>query len=360
MYKEHFKDVLNDFCIQEGFHVIVIKVDAKKYTAKCATVNCERRIHASVLTDERIWAIKSIRSTDHGCVGVKTHNPMANSVWVAHKLIEDIMANNVVSGSSINKLLMARYGLEIKTSTIYKIKEWTLTLINGCRSLIRVDGTHLKGNYGGVLLSAIAMDGNNELFPIVVAVVDSENKDNWSFFVWHLKNVLHDNERKKWTIISDRQKPADFVSDWFSVKTYKQAYGLTILPIPDTEQWPALDVPNLEPPTFKRSIGRLSRNRRREPEEENKGKRSITIRCKKCKCLGHNSKTCKGGYTARERKEMQGNVTKKRSGQVMRMTPVSSRFKSLDELEGVIMSTIEATQEKNVASTSTSKKRKTY
>ena len=52
-------------------------------------------------------------------------------------------------------------------------------LLRGCRSFIGFDGCHLKGPYGGVLLSAVALDGNNGLFPVAFAVVESETKDNW-------------------------------------------------------------------------------------------------------------------------------------------------------------------------------------
>ncbi|XP_074288527.1 uncharacterized protein LOC141613684 [Silene latifolia] len=55
-------------------------------------------------------------------------------------------------------------------------------LFKGCRSLIGVDGTYLKGNHGGVLLSAIAVDGNNEICPLAVGVVKAENKETWSNF----------------------------------------------------------------------------------------------------------------------------------------------------------------------------------
>ncbi|XP_074315267.1 uncharacterized protein LOC141651452 [Silene latifolia] len=79
-------------------------------------------------------------------------------------------------------------------------------LIEGCRSLIGVDGTHLKGNHGGGLLSAIAVDGNNEIFLVAVGVVEAENKENLSNFFWHLKQMLSESGREDWTIISDRQK----------------------------------------------------------------------------------------------------------------------------------------------------------
>ncbi|XP_074274033.1 uncharacterized protein LOC141597467 [Silene latifolia] len=636
MDKEHFKDVLRDYCIQEGFYVIVVKADSKRYTAECATTNCEWRIHASVLPDEKTWAIKSITAADHGCRGVKTHNPMANSEWVAKKLLNDIRANHDITGKSLNDLLMDRYGLHMKLSTLYKMKEiamreingghdesykllpsycemikltnsgsyalcsWVVMntperslqfkscfisftaqfngLIAGCRSLIGVDGTHLKGNHGGVLLSAIAVDGNDELFPVAVSIVEAENKDSWSNFFWHLKQILKDSGRTNWTIISDRQKgiepaldvvwpeafrrfcarhlcknfkaeypgllmhsifwrvvnsysdwafkkalemvvrtggngcarwfldlgpkecwtkhkfdpnicsdentsnfvesfnstlgvhrcnpvlsllegirriamvrhatrqnscdswlddgicpnihkrlivlqkesrtchaypsgkgigfevhdgrsrlsvslrnrtcacgqweitgipckhavrailyakkePADYVSDWFSVRRYKSAYGLSINPMPDVEQWPSFDVLYLEPPTLRRSIGRPSRNRRREQGEQRKGKRSMTVKCKKCKCFGHNSKTCKGGYTARERNEIQGKVTKSRSKKGLGLTSEFTSFKSLEELEREItansqMQELQIANEDSQASSSRGRKRK--
>ena len=77
----------------------------------------------------------------------------------------------------------------------------------GCRSLIGVDGAHLKGSFGGVLLSAIAIDANNELFPFAWAIVSGEDEENWKFFVSHLKRLLEPcNRGNDWCIISDRQK----------------------------------------------------------------------------------------------------------------------------------------------------------
>ena len=76
----------------------------------------------------------------------------------------------------------------------------------GCRPLIGVDGTHLKGNYGGVLLSAMALDANSEIFHLAYAVVSVEDKDNWSYFLWNIYNIVKESSRKDWTIISDRQK----------------------------------------------------------------------------------------------------------------------------------------------------------
>ncbi|GAV62633.1 hypothetical protein CFOL_v3_06156, partial [Cephalotus follicularis] len=44
--------------------------------------------------------------------------------------------------------------------------------VEGCRPFIGVDGCHLIGPYGGVMLSAISMDGNGGLFHVALAVVE--------------------------------------------------------------------------------------------------------------------------------------------------------------------------------------------
>lgn len=82
-------------------------------------------------------------------------------------------------------------------------------LISGCRGLVGVDGCHLKGNYGGICLSAVSLAGNNEIFPVAIAVVDSENKTSWSWFFHHLKQLLIKIGRMDWTIMSDREKGID-------------------------------------------------------------------------------------------------------------------------------------------------------
>jgi hypothetical protein len=39
----------------------------------------------------------------------------------------------------------------------------------GCRPMLCLDACHLKGEYGGQLLCAIGIDGNDDMFPIAYA-----------------------------------------------------------------------------------------------------------------------------------------------------------------------------------------------
>uniref|UniRef100_A0A2N9FNG2 SWIM-type domain-containing protein n=1 Tax=Fagus sylvatica TaxID=28930 RepID=A0A2N9FNG2_FAGSY len=76
---------------------------------------------------------------------------------------------------------------------------------DGCRPLIGLDGCFLKGSYKGHLLSAVSRDANDNMYPICVAIMESECKASWS---WFLFTLLKDIGKVTggWTFISDRQK----------------------------------------------------------------------------------------------------------------------------------------------------------
>ncbi|XP_049414647.1 uncharacterized protein LOC125877380 [Solanum stenotomum] len=60
------------------------------------------------------------------------------------------------------------------------------------RKVITVDGTHLHGKYEGVLLSVVAQDTENHVYPIIFCVMDKENDASWTFFFEKLKEIMVD------------------------------------------------------------------------------------------------------------------------------------------------------------------------
>ncbi|XP_057540754.1 uncharacterized protein LOC130818607 [Amaranthus tricolor] len=81
--------------------------------------------------------------------------------------------------------------------------------------IISVDGAHLKGPFPGVLLTAVGKDGNNNIFPVAWAVVETENVETWTWFlnllVEDLKSVNPSSSCveagcEDFTFMSDRQK----------------------------------------------------------------------------------------------------------------------------------------------------------
>ncbi|KAH0743315.1 hypothetical protein KY290_031308 [Solanum tuberosum] len=95
---------------------------------------------------------------------------------------------------------------EVKT---FKFVFWAFkSCIDGfqtCRPVISVDGTHMYGKYEIKLLIAIGVDGNDNILPLVFAIVDKESKVAWKWFFRKLStHVIKD--REDICIISDMAK----------------------------------------------------------------------------------------------------------------------------------------------------------
>lgn len=51
---------------------------------------------------------------------------------------------------------------------------------------MQVDGTFLTGKYNDTLLTAIGQDGSRDNFPLAFAIVESETKEAWIWFLHYL------------------------------------------------------------------------------------------------------------------------------------------------------------------------------
>jgi len=69
-----------------------------------------------------------------------------------------------------------------------------------------LDACFLKGEHGGQLIAVVGRDGNNQMIPIAYAMVESETRDSWKWFVELLLEDLNQILPKKYAFISDQQK----------------------------------------------------------------------------------------------------------------------------------------------------------
>ncbi|GJW25678.1 mutator type transposase [Tanacetum coccineum] len=76
----------------------------------------------------------------------------------------------------------------------------------GKRDLLRLDGCFLSGSYPGWILTAVGVDLNNGIYPLAYAIVESENKDLWKWFLECVGDDLDLFRNSNFTFISDRQK----------------------------------------------------------------------------------------------------------------------------------------------------------
>ena len=127
----HFKDTLRDYCVQEGFAINVLWADKTRYTATYYAECCGWRIHSSRLADGITWAIKKIEPSVHTCRGLETYNPICTVKWGAMKLLEDIRANPDIPGKALNELLFQRYGVYMRKSSVYNLKNYAVEKLFG-------------------------------------------------------------------------------------------------------------------------------------------------------------------------------------------------------------------------------------
>ncbi|CAI5479649.1 unnamed protein product [Closterium sp. Yama58-4] len=76
-----------------------------------------------------------------------------------------------------------------------------------CRPVIAFDGTHLISAQKAVLLVAVTLDGNQKVLLLAWGLVESENKESWTWFLKHFIDGCPEwTQRKHASIISDRDK----------------------------------------------------------------------------------------------------------------------------------------------------------
>lgn len=78
--------------------------------------------------------------------------------------------------------------------------------LSGCRPLICLDGCHIKTKFGGQILTAVGIDPNDCIYPIAIAVVETESLRSWRWFLQTLKEDLGIDNTYPWTIMTDKQK----------------------------------------------------------------------------------------------------------------------------------------------------------
>ncbi|KAK3221868.1 hypothetical protein Dsin_008893 [Dipteronia sinensis] len=257
----HFRQILRDFTIQEGFALNRVKNESRRVIVKCKAGGCTWRVYASPTADGMTYKIKSY-SGEHTCQKL-TKNEEANATWIANRYGYLIRSNPDMKISLLATDLRQKYGLVVSTWKLYRAKQKALEsagedhkasfkklykydnivritnpgsialekvqrpalgapahfqrfflsfysqkagYLAGCRPFIGLDGCHLKGPFGGVLLTAFALDANCGVFPIAICVVEAENNDSWGWFLMHLFEHVGMEERKRACFISDRQK----------------------------------------------------------------------------------------------------------------------------------------------------------
>nr|GEW32234.1 pentatricopeptide repeat-containing protein [Tanacetum cinerariifolium] len=133
----------------------------------------------------------------------------------------------------------------------------------GCRKIIALDGCFLKRPGVGEILIAIGRDVNNHIFPMAWAVVNVENKDNWSWLV------------------------EDYVLDCYRKQAFYDTYHQYLAPVGGITFWPECsNMSKVLSPKPRTMPGRPRKKRTRlahENKNPNKvSKAGVTMTCTNC------------------------------------------------------------------------------
>ncbi|KAH7834888.1 hypothetical protein Vadar_020699 [Vaccinium darrowii] len=262
-FKTHslFRDAVKEYAIKHGKQIRFLKSDREKVRAVCKK-GCPWEIYASYVPTDALYRIKTYIS-QHTCT--RTFDvPWVSSKWIVARYGNRIRSNPTWPVPSLAETIQQEWTVKVSIRKVYRAKNICLAMrdgiaieqykqlwgyadevINGnpgttikietkpvpgsemevkfkrfyicwgalkrgfqmgCRPIIGLDGCHLKGPYGGILLTAVGIDANNQIYPFAYAVVDKEKYKTWAWFLELLGTDLDIQNSGKYTFMSDKQK----------------------------------------------------------------------------------------------------------------------------------------------------------
>nr|XP_048337024.1 uncharacterized protein LOC112493082 [Ziziphus jujuba var. spinosa] len=238
-----------------------MKNEKNKVTCECAATGCGWRVHASLMANNITFQIKTLRE-DHSCT-MLFKNPMVTCEWLSRKIEDKVRCNHGMKIKDLKNKVGMMIGVHVSNAKLYRAKNRVLErlgrdhgvsysklhdyrnillcknpdtmvqvkchrnyisenpvfqefffcflaqkdgFLKGCRPFNGVDGCHLKGQFGGVLLTAIGVDANNSIFPLAFSVCEGENYDTWIWFLNLISEYIGVHETRRICFMSDRRK----------------------------------------------------------------------------------------------------------------------------------------------------------
>ena len=258
------KYCVTNYAVSRGYEIYFEKSDSKRIVAICgkkADKKCPYRLYAAWMYNERTFQVKGL-NPHHNCSRVFKFGSIVSPEWIGRHYVTEIANKPKLKLKDMISDIKRKYRCVVSIGQVRRAKLWAKELIEGkltehygrvwdyadellrsnpgstckvgvtsnpdgknyfsrfyicfkslsecwkrgCRRVIGLDGCFLKGQVKGELLTAIGRDANNQVFPIAWAVVEVENKDNWSWFLELLKDDLDLGSGVDLVVISDQHK----------------------------------------------------------------------------------------------------------------------------------------------------------
>ncbi|XP_050238390.1 uncharacterized protein LOC126687878 [Mercurialis annua] len=253
--KTIMKTCLSLYAIANNFQFKVIKSCTIEYVLNCLDRNCKWSLRASRDGRTSMFLIRRLNNIHTCSVDIRMEEKRQATSSIVAEVIKSKFLNvkTIYTPGDIISDFQKEYGVILNYNKAWRAKEKALGLIRGnprdsygvlpsyfhmiletnlgsvvdiqtaednrflyafmaldasikgwkyCRPLVVTDGTFLKSNYGGTLLTACTQDGNGKIFPLAFAIVDSENDASWEYFFRKFKEAF--GEKDGLCIVSDR------------------------------------------------------------------------------------------------------------------------------------------------------------
>ncbi|GBG68303.1 hypothetical protein CBR_g2849 [Chara braunii] len=249
---------LRQTAVAMNFEYSVVRSSPQRFIARCRVPDCPWRIRAMAPRGGLRCVVQEV--TEHSCSGsTSVKNRHAGKAWVADMFTAKLRHSPTYHAQDIVNDLVRSVGVHVTYKTALRARELALERMSGppekgyvnlpsycralkdqnpgsvafvecvegtdrfnrfffafgaslggfrhCRPLIGLDAVLLSGRYPGVLLGATSIDSMDEPFPLACAVVNSEDRNNWAWFLKALRDALGQGggPERTFTFISDRE-----------------------------------------------------------------------------------------------------------------------------------------------------------
>ncbi|CAI9264928.1 unnamed protein product [Lactuca saligna] len=206
-------------------------------------VNCSWFLHASRSNTESPWFVRTLND-NHTCLQSRKIRA-CTATFISKRIMDQIDTNPGIPLRALQEQLQKDFEVGISIDKVFRAKAIATKTVEGDytkqyeilrdyvlelqatnvdttvkidvyseqnpsnptrRDLLGFDGAHMKGPFPGQVLTAVGLDSNNGIYPLAYAIVETENKSSWVWFLQCLGEDLDLGSNSNFTFIIDRQK----------------------------------------------------------------------------------------------------------------------------------------------------------
>ncbi|KAL8103797.1 hypothetical protein AgCh_028121 [Apium graveolens] len=200
--KENLMNVVRKVHIANHQEIKVLKSDSMTWEVVCKQNNegCRWRLRARKRKIHDSFEIMKIEGP-HTCLNqsiTQDHCNLSSShiveIIINLLAVDPNISEKVLTAAVVKEVGYTPSEKKLKMVAIFKRVFWTfkpcIDAFVNCIPVLQIDGTHLYSKYGGVLLTATAVDGFHHILPVAFAIVESENIASWSWFMDRVKKLV--------------------------------------------------------------------------------------------------------------------------------------------------------------------------